>query len=197
MRSAVATAILLPALTLAACSTSVIEESDRAVPQAANAYSGRLLTVDKEQSYVSFLGKSSIVDHEGAFDEYTFELTTDTTSHADLEKATIVATIDIDSARTDADGLTGHLKKADFFDVENYPTATFTSTKIVSKGGNQYEVTGDLTVKGQTKTVVMQAEITDDYLRGTFEMPRKEFGVGNDSYGDKLLNDTVPVEVKL
>ena len=143
-----------------------------------------------QQSSLTFIGGSSIVDHEGGFSDFSISLT-----ESDIpEEAVLVANVVIDSIYSDSDRLTEHLKAEDFFDADNYPEASFTSTSIVKVDGeDMYEVTGDLTVKGVTKTVTINAVIDDDYIKLTYDLPRKEFGIGNDSYGDKLLDETIPV----
>ena len=52
----------------------------------------------------------------------------------------------------------GHLRSPDFFDAQNYPTINFKSTKVESTGDNEYNVYGDLTMRGVTKPVVFKAE---------------------------------------
>lgn len=198
MRTAALVPVALSVLTLAACQTSSLTDAEKAevVPTDAP-FTGTSLEIDAEQSVVSFVGGSTIVDHEGKFTAYTAEVDLDDADPSNLENATITADIDLTSAVTDAPGLDGHLQKADFFNTASGSTATFTSTKIVAKGGNMYDVTGDLTLKGQTKSITFPAEITADYLLATYDFPRKEWGVGNDQYKDKLLDETVPVSVKL
>ena len=198
MRFATITVAALSTLTLAACQTSSLTDAQKeGVTHTDQAFSGTMKDIDAEASVISFVGGSTVVDHEGKFNEYEAHIMLDETDPANLEKAAIMATIDLTSAVTDAEGLNGHLQKADFFETATYPQATFNSTNIASKGGNMYAVTGDLTVKGVTKSVSFDAEITDEYLTATYEFPRKEFGVGNDTYGQKLLDETVPVNVKL
>ena len=63
-----------------------------------------------------------------------------------------MATIDTRNERRD-----GHLKSAEFFEVEKFPTCTFKSTKVVSKG-SEMKITGDLTLKGVTKSITLDAE---------------------------------------
>lgn len=190
---------LLSVLALSACQTSSLTDAEKAeVVETDTAFSGDVKAIDSEQSAVSFIGGSDVIDHEGKFTQYTAMIDLDDENPADLEKASIEATIDLTSAVTDADGLNGHLQKADFFDTASgATTATFVSTSIVATGGNMYDITGDLTLKGQTKSVSFPAEITDEYLVATYDLPRKEFNIGNDTYGAKLLDDTVPVTVKL
>lgn len=190
--------VILGFLVLSACQSSSLSESESSpVPESETAFSGNLREIDKSKSVISFIGKSDVVDHEGKFNDYVSTVTLDPQNPADLEKASITVDIDIASVEVDSEGLQGHLLRDDFFAAETYPRATFVSTKIVSMGENRYEVTGDLTLKGVTKSVVITAEITDDYLMAQYELPRKDFGIGNDTYGQKLLASTVPVNVKL
>jgi polyisoprenoid-binding protein YceI len=57
----------------------------------------------------------------------------------------------------------GHLRSADFFDVEQYPEITFASTSIEPRGGNAFAVTGDLTIRGTTRPVTFDVEFLGTY----------------------------------
>ncbi len=70
-----------------------------------------------------------------------------------LEAELAVASIDTGLADRDT-----HLRSADFFDAENHPTIQFVSTDIADNGDETYEITGDLTIRGKTHRVVLQAE---------------------------------------
>lgn len=193
------TKYLLPvlALALAACSTTSLTEEEQApAPESDATFTGQHTEMDESQSVLSFIGTSNIINHEGKFNDFSVEIDTDATAPADLTKATIIVTAEVASIETDA-GVSGHLQREDFFDVENYPTVTFVTTSIVSKGDDVYTLTGDMTVKGKTMEMSFDAVITDEVLTTAFDFPRKEFGVGNDSYGDKLLDENVPVTVKV
>ena len=83
----------------------------------------------------------------------------------------------------------GHLVSADFFDAEKFPAMTFKSTRIESVGGGDYEVTGDLTIHGVTKPVVLKLEDVSEPskdpwgnhrigLSGTTRINRKDFDLG-------------------
>ncbi|UPA22972.1 YceI family protein [Candidatus Peribacteria bacterium] len=190
--------LALSLVTLAACQTSSLTEDEKAtVVETETAFSGELREIDAAQSVISFTGKSNIINHEGKFPNYTAQVTLDADEPSNLEKAQISAEIDVATVEVDAAGLQGHFMKDDFFAVETYPKATFVSTDIVSKGDNMYAVTGDLTIKGTTKSVTIDAEITDDYLTATYDLPRLDFGIGNEAYGQKLLEPMVPVSIKL
>jgi polyisoprenoid-binding protein YceI len=198
MRTFVTPFLVITAIMLSACQTSSLTEVEQApVPVSNIAFSGEAKQIDKSQSVIAFVGKSNLVNHEGKFNEYSATVTLDKETPADLEKASITAEIDITSVVVDAEGLQGHLLKEDFFSTELHPKATFVSTSVVSKGENLYDVTGDLTIKGVTKSITLTAEITDDYLTAHYELPRADFGIGNDTYGEKLLEPTVPVDIKL
>jgi polyisoprenoid-binding protein YceI len=100
-------------------------------------------------------------------------------------KATFEASIDsISTNNADRDG---HLKSPDFFDAANFPTLNFESTSFENKGGNNYKISGNFTIKGVTKEVILDAEfggiMTDPYgnVKAGFEITgkinRKDFGL--------------------
>lgn len=69
-----------------------------------------------------------------------------------------IATASIHTGTKDRDA---HLRSADFFDAEAHPTITFVSTGVTARGGERFEIAGDLTMHGITKPVVLDAEIGD------------------------------------
>lgn len=99
----------------------------------------------------------------------------------------VSATIDPASINTDNEKRDGHLKAEDFFDVAKYPTITFKSTKVSDIKGDTAKVTGDLTMHGVTKSVVLDLEIggiTKDPwgniksgFTATGTINRKDFGI--------------------
>jgi polyisoprenoid-binding protein YceI len=76
----------------------------------------------------------------------------------DITKSVVEVTIDIGSVNTHEPKRDAHLKSPDFFDVAKFPTATFKSTKVQKAGKNKLKVTGDLTLHGITKPVVLEVE---------------------------------------
>ncbi|MBX3688583.1 YceI family protein [Dokdonella sp.] len=75
-------------------------------------------------------------------------------------KAKVEVNIDVGSINTNVPALDDHLKKADFFDVEKYPQATFKSTKVeAGADAHHLKVTGDLSLHGVTKPVVLDVTI--------------------------------------
>ncbi len=121
-----------------------------------------------------------------AFSTFSGELQLDT---ADLTKSSVNVTIPIAGIDSGVTKLDDHLKSPDFFDAAKFPEATFKSTKVEKNGEHALKVTGDLTVHGVTKPVVLDVtvnKIAEHPMSKTptagFEakttLKRSEFGVG-------------------
>ncbi len=80
---------------------------------------------------------------------------------ADLTKSQVDISIKVDSIDTDEPNRDKHLRSPDFFDAMKYPTMAFKSTKITKAGGNKYKLTGDLTMHGMTKSVTLDATVSE------------------------------------
>ncbi|MEQ8674554.1 MAG: YceI family protein [Aggregatilineales bacterium] len=102
--------------------------------------------------------------------------------------SSVNATINAGSIWTGVADRDGHLRSGDFLDVENYPTITFVSTNVNVTGENKAEITGDLTVHGVTKSVVLNTELlgvtknpftgTETAgFTGTAKINREDFGL--------------------
>lgn len=76
----------------------------------------------------------------------------------DLASSSATATMKTASVDTGSADRDGHLKSADFFDVENHPEITFASTGVSHVSGNSFDLTGDLTIMGTTRPVTLTAE---------------------------------------
>ena len=142
-------------------------------------------TLDKPHTNVGFAVKHAMVSTvRGSFKEFDGTLVID---GANLAASTVNVTIQAGSVDTRNDQRDGHLKSPDFLDVENFPTLTFVSTSVVHKGGDEFVVTGDLTIHGVTKSVELTTELqgvsTDPYnvrkvgFEATTTISRKEFGL--------------------
>ena len=127
----------------------------------------------------------------------------------DLASTTVTATLDAASIDTKDAGRDGHLKSADFFDVEAYPTWTFTSTSI-SPRGDDHVIAGDLTVHGVTRPVELVTEFngaaTDPFgaarigFSAKTEISRKDFGLTWNAAletGGVLVSDTVKIALEI
>ena len=104
--------------------------------------------------------------------------------------------------------LEGHLKSADFFGVDKYPTSTFKITSVVSRGTpGAYKISGNLTIKETTKAIRFNANITEEngkqVATGDMQIDRSDFdvryGSGSffDSLGDKTIYDEFDLSVRL
>lgn len=180
---------------LESSSEAMMESSDSMMMEGNVDFSA--MTVNEEESVITFTGESTgnVISHEGKFNEFAVDITAGD-DPTDLTMATIDVAIQADSIESDA-GVTGHLMREDFFDVETYPTITFNSTAITMNEDGSYTIEGNMTVKGETKPVSATATMDGNIIRATMDFPRQEFGVGNDSYGDKLLRAEVPVAIAL
>ncbi len=160
--------------------------------------------IDPAHSSAEFKVKHMMISNvKGSFSGLSGVLTehlTDSTLSS-IEASVPVATITTGDPKRD-----GHLKSADFFDAEKYPTLNFKSTKVVGKG-DAYQVTGDLTIHGVTKPATFaidgpSAPAKDPWgntrigLSATAKINRKDFGLNwNASLeaGGFLVGDEVSI----
>lgn len=106
--------------------------------------------VDAAHSSIDFSVKHMMVAKtKGTFHKFEAAIDADP---ADLTTANIEFTIDVSSIDTRNGDRDTHLRSADFFDIEKYPSLTFKSTKIVKTGEDEYDVTGDVTMHGVTRS---------------------------------------------
>lgn len=75
------------------------------------------------------------------------------------------------------DKLEGHLKSDDFFGVDKHPTSILVFNKVKATGKNSYEVTGDLTIKGQTNPVTFEISIYGNKANASLKIDRTKYGV--------------------
>ena len=127
----------------------------------------------------------------------TFEAFTGIAAHKDGKLDSVTVDIETPSLTTEIDKLTTHLKSADFFNVNEYPTAKFASTSIEEAGDGKVNVTGDLTLLGETKSITFPATVSmEDGLKfdATFTIDRTEFGM---NYGEENIKKEVEMTVKI
>lgn len=162
---------------------------------------GDALPVTPENSTIEFVGSKVTGKHDGGFKAVTGTINL---VNAKAEESTVSVEIDMNSVFSDNPDLTTHLKSADFFDVAKFPTAIFTSTKIVpdtAKGANNYTVTGDLTLHGVTRSVTFPATITvndaEVSVNADFAINRKEFAIVYAGMADDLIRDDVALKLEL
>ncbi|AJH78006.1 YceI family protein [Heyndrickxia coagulans] len=105
--------------------------------------------VDYAHSTIDFTVKHMMISKvKGSFQNFEVELEADP---QDLTDANISFIVDASSISTKNDDRDNHLRSADFLDVEQYPKITFVSKSVTKAGNNEYNVTGDLTIRGVTK----------------------------------------------
>jgi len=106
-----------------------------------------------------------------------------------VTKSTVEVTLPLSGLNSFTAKFDEHLRSADFFDAAKFPTATFKSTKVEAAGTNKLTVTGDLTVKGVTKPVVLDvtvngagehpmAKVPAVGFDATATLKRSDFGMG-------------------
>jgi polyisoprenoid-binding protein YceI len=121
----------------------------------------------------------------------------------------IAGAVDATSVDTREEKRDGHLRSADFFDVENHPKITFTSTSITGSG-NDFSVVGDLTIRGTTKSVTLKGEVgghtTDPWgndrigYSATTRINRKDFAVNFNQAletGGVMVSDEVDLALEI
>ncbi|MGW3269445.1 YceI family protein [Streptomyces sp. NPDC001056] len=142
-------------------------------------------TIDPAHTTIEFVARHAMVTNvRGGFQDFTGSL------HLDGQDPTrSTATLDIrmesiDTGNADRDG---HLKSADFFKTDEFPTMTFRSTKAESLGGEDYRITGDLSLLGVTRPITIDLEFNgvakDPFgnervgFEGKAELLRSEWGL--------------------
>lgn len=163
-------------------------------------------TIDASHSGATF-----IVRHAGISKvRGTIDITSGTITVGEtVEASTVTSELDAASVNTGSADRDAHLRSADFWDTEKFPTWTFTTTSVAANGSN-FAVTGDLTINGVTKSVVLDTEYTGSAVdafgnpraafEATTEFSRKEFGLTWNAAleaGGVLVSDKVKVELDL
>ncbi|MFC7310699.1 YceI family protein [Streptomyces monticola] len=113
-------------------------------------------TIDPAHTSIGFTARHAMVTNvKGAFLDFDGSLHLD---GSDPARSTASIDVRMDSIDTGSGDRDGHLKSADFFDTEKFPAMTFRSTKAEALGGDDYRITGDLTIKDVTKPVAIDLE---------------------------------------
>lgn len=165
--------------------------------------------LDTAHSEIGFSVKHMMISKaKGTFDNFSATIEADVD---DLTNSKLEIKIDTGSINTRQEGRDEHLRSADFFDVENHPNITFVATDIKKKSGNNYDVTGDLTMLGTTKPVTFDIAFegqskdpmsgnTVAGFSGETTISRKEFGLTWNAAvetGGVLVGDDVKVHVEI
>ena len=162
---------------------------------------------DPAHTQIEFVAKHMMVTTvRGRFDRFTGTFDLDTANPANSK---VDVAIDATSITTGQEQRDGHVRGADFFDVEQYPTITFKSTQVKPNGTDHAAVTGDLTIKGVTRPVVLdvtrEGHFTDLYgntreaYSATTSISRKEWGLNWNvalESGGWLVSDQIKINIE-
>lgn len=165
-------------------------------------------TIDQAHSRIGFVARHAMITKvRGSFNEFEGSGYFDAD---DPSKITLEVTIkagSIDTRNSDRDA---HLRSNDFFDMESYPEITFKSTGVEKKPDGSYAVTGDLTIKGTTKSVTIEFEYTgaatDPFgnnrlgFEGSLVVNRKDWGISFNApleAGGVLVSENVTLEIEV
>jgi len=165
--------------------------------------------IDPDHSSIGFKIKHLMVSNvKGSFEKYngTVDL-----NETDVTRSKVDVNIETASINTNVELRDGHLKSADFFDVAKYPAMTFKSKKVAKAGKGKLKVTGDLTLHGITKEVVLNVdgpskEIKDLYgnirkgATATATINRKDFGLNWNKAleaGGVVVGDEVSISIEI
>jgi polyisoprenoid-binding protein YceI len=133
-------------------------------------------TIDPVHSEVSFVVRHMMVSKvRGRFDKFEGTIVT---AENPLESS-VTATVDVSSINTGQEQRDAHIRSADFFDAENHPAMTFTSTGVRPEG-DHFLLDGDLTIRGVTKPVTFRLEVS---------------GFGPDAYGGTRAGFSAATEI--
>ncbi|UOB10026.1 YceI family protein [Streptomyces sp. HP-A2021] len=142
-------------------------------------------TIDPAHSTIGFVARHAMVTNvKGSFQDFTGTLHLDGT---DPSRSTASLDVVMDSIETGNADRDGHLKSSDFFKADEFPAMTFRSTKAEALGGDDYRITGDLTILGTTRPLAIDLEFNgaakDPFgnervgFEGKAEILRSEWGL--------------------
>jgi|SRR5689334_20700128 polyisoprenoid-binding protein YceI len=175
--------------------------------QTATATATRALDIDRSHSEVAFQVRHLLSKVRGRFNDFTGTIEFDPSNPQNSRVDVTIQAASIDTGEPDRDK---HLRSADFFDVETYPTLRFVSTSVTPRGENSYDVAGQLTIHGVTRQVVLPATFVgaaaDPWgnVKSVFEaelpLNRKDFGLTWNAAletGGFLVGDDVRVSLSI
>ncbi|WP_433871800.1 YceI family protein [Saccharopolyspora sp. CA-218241] len=164
--------------------------------------------LDPTHTRIGFVTRHAMVTKvRGAFNDFEGTATIDGANPSASSVALRIKVDSIDTRNADRDG---HLRTNDFLDAAEYPEITFTSTAIEQTGDNSYDVTGDLTIKGVTRSVTVpfsyEGQAQDPFgnvrigLEGSVVINRKDFGLTWNAAletGGVLVGEKVTLELEV
>lgn len=164
-------------------------------------YSQTTWNSDPAHSRLGFVVKHlTISEIDGRFTDFSVKVTT---AKADYSDAQIEVTAKVASINTDVEARDNHLRSADFFDVEKYPTLTFKSTSLKKTTENKAKLYGNLTFHGVTKAVVLDVQYFGSVVNSMnnaqtagFQIvgviKRSDFNLGT-NYPEAMISDQIKI----
>jgi polyisoprenoid-binding protein YceI len=155
-----------------------------------------LAGVDLSKSKVSAISKQMNVPTEGVFRKFVAQIKFDP---ANAAQGSAQVSIDIASFDLGDKMYNDQVAGKDWFDAKTYPQATFVSSAIAPAGGNTYNVTGKLTIKGKAETIMVPVTITQSGATQTFDgvlpIKRSVFNVGTGEWKNtSIVTDDVQIK---
>ncbi len=167
----------------------------------------RTYQIDKAHSEAIFQVRHLLSKVRGRFSDFEGAIEFD---EANPEHSSVDFTVHTKSIDTNQPDRDTHLRSEDFFSVEQFPTLTFKSTKITGRGDNQYDVAGDLTMRGVRRSIVLLVEYLgkakDPWgndkvaFEGEITLNRKDYGLMWNAAletGGFLVGDEVKVNISI
>jgi len=160
--------------------------------------------VDKVHSSIVFNVRHLVSQAEGRFRDFAGSIKYDA---QDVKQSSVEFTVQSASIFTDNEKRDAHLKSEDFFAVEKYPTLSFKSKRVVSRGENKLDVLGTMTIRGVSKEVMVPVTVLGvgagprgevAGFRSDFKVNRKDYGIvwnSNLDKGGTVLGDEVEVRL--
>jgi polyisoprenoid-binding protein YceI len=147
------------------------------------------LTVSKAS--VAFKIKNAGLNVNGSFGGFQGTLAFDPANPA---AGQLTASVDANSINTGINSRDNHLRKPEYFNVAQYPRISLKSTRITAKNGGTFEGMFDLTLKGRTRSVAIPFTFSNGLLTGTFQIDRRDYGVGGNSL---IMGDIVTITIQV
>ncbi|MBI4914072.1 MAG: YceI family protein [Acidobacteria bacterium] len=158
--------------------------------------------IDPVHSQIGFKIRHFVAKVSGRFTKAEGQIKVDP---KDVSKSSVEVTIDAASVNTDNEARDKHLRSADFFEIEKFPSITFKSTSVKEVAKGKLEVTGNLTIKGVTRQVSFPitnagtqepkpGKVVAGFIDGSLKINRGDFNI---KYGPGVLGEEVEIELNV
>lgn len=142
-------------------------------------------TLQPDKSTLTFVSKQMGVPMDGRFRKFAATIVFDTAKPTAANARFELDLASIDAGSSEANN---EVIEKPWFNVKNFPTATFVSTAVRPLGGNRYELSGKLTIKGKTQDLVapitFRQESNNGFFDGAFVLKRLDFAIGDGIWSD-------------